>query len=138
MAKLSRTRRLIWFAIIPIYLSITIMIFHHYRDENIIEPPYEKPFKTTKLISTQECQNIIFIELKDNDQFHASISSDVYVFNPIQFSGYYTMSNNYLSLQELSGNGITLEKSDLGLFVPTHLTLEEALGAGWVLQILEN
>jgi hypothetical protein len=84
------------------------------------------------LQSTRECHNVIKVWLDGGKQFRAVISSDIPIFDGVEFAGYYAESETHLMLSGITGGRISLRKKN-GIYVKIDVSFDQALLSGWVL-----
>lgn len=120
-----------WLAAILILLLAQISC-----QENRVIVPTEA--QVTVLQSTPECQNVIIIELHEGNQYFATVSSDIPVYNDIRFSGIYQQGKTFIILGDIAGNHIKLNlhqtESGKEMWILDGMSEEESLNSGWLLE----
>ncbi len=90
-----------------------------------------------KLISLPECHNAILIKLYENNQYEATVSSDITIYSNIKFSGYYLRGKKFILLLDIVGNEIKLnmveDNENKQTWIRSDLSKEEATNSGWIL-----
>ena len=84
--------------------------------------------------STDDCHNKISIILENDKQFRATITSDIPIYQGVEFAGYYEKGKSFLMLRGLFGDPIAL-KVENDYFIMTDVPEEQAIHSGWKLRI---